>query len=91
MLVPLRSERTRLVVIAALIIIIVGASLVGGRAAGVFTGLMAACSLDFFHLRPYVHLGLVDAPFYLSTVVFVGLGAVVGARRRAEAPDDDTA
>ena len=82
-LVPLRGDGTSGIVIAALVLTIVGAGLVGGRRAGVFTGFIAACSLDFFNLRPYDHLALDDRQFYLAAAAFVALGAVFRPRRRS--------
>ena len=82
-LVPLRGDRTAGIAIAALVFTVVGAGLLGGRAAGVFTGFVAACALDFFSLRPYDHLALDDRQFYLAAAAFVALGALFRPRRRS--------
>jgi hypothetical protein len=71
-----------------LVLVIVGAAVVGGRWAGGATALAAAVSFDFFLTRPYLSLAIKDGSEIVTTillfVVGVAVGQIVGSRQRAK-------
>ena len=72
-----------------LVLVIIGAAVVGGRWAGGATALAAAVSFDFFLTRPYGSLAIKDGSEIVTTillfVVGVAVGQIVGSRLRARA------
>lgn len=84
-LVPLRGDSTRVVMLAVLVVLSGAAGLLGGAVAGALTGVMAGFSSDFFHGPVYGLLSLGRAPFWIWTAAFVGAGLVVGWLSRAGA------
>ena len=68
-----------------LVVVIVGAAILGGRLAGVFTAIAAALAFDYFHTQPYYNLRISDREDVITAVLLVIVGVAVGelALRRA--------
>ena len=85
---PARDEITLAVPALLLVIAVVVAALVGGRAASVITALAAAFALNLVFIRPYwtLNIAIVDdvVAFAVFTVVGLAVGTLVAmqARRR---------
>jgi len=73
-LVPVRTELGGANVALLLVMIVVAAATVGGRVAGVVTGLSAAVAFNFFHTKPYLTVR-VDA---FKDIVTIGLIVIIG-------------
>jgi hypothetical protein len=62
----------------ALAVVVVISGAMGGRVAGMLSGLTAAASFDFFHTRPYLSLLIHDADDVETTILLLALGLVSG-------------
>lgn len=77
-LVALRGEFVNTNVALVLVLFVLAGAVVGGRAAGVISALMAAVSFDFFHTRPYNTLKITSANDLETTVLLLTVGLAVG-------------
>jgi K+-sensing histidine kinase KdpD len=93
LLVPVRDELGNTNVALVLVIVVVGAALVGGRVAGAVTSCAAAVAFNFFHTQPYRSLRVHDDADVWTVVLLVVVGVVVGevavlADRRGRAVEE---
>jgi hypothetical protein len=93
-LVGIRGEIANGNVALILVVFVLLGAVVGGRAAGVTSALVAAASFDFFHTRPYGSLKITDGNDILTTVLLLLVGLIVGeiairAQRVHALRDDD--
>ena len=63
----------------ALMVVVVAAAGVGGRAAGVWTAVFAALSFNFWHTQPYRSLRIHDLADVVTTLLLLAAGLLVGA------------
>jgi hypothetical protein len=77
-LVAVRGEVRNTNVAFVLAVVVVAAGAMGGRAAGMLSGLTAAASFDFFHTVPYLSLLIHDAHDLEITGLLPLLGLVSG-------------
>ena len=77
-LVPLRGELGSTNVALLLVLVVVGAAALGGRVAGVVTGLAASLAFNFLYTKPYLTLRIHSGRDVLSTVLIVAVGLAVG-------------
>ena len=77
-LVPLRSHVTQTTVALALMVLVVFAASIGGRAAGVSTALATTLSFDFLFTRPFLSLKIGSADDVEITVLLLISGLIVG-------------
>lgn len=61
-----------------LAVVVVAAGAVGGRGAGLLTGVMAALSFDFFHTEPYRTLKMTEHRDVITTLLLSVIGLAVG-------------
>jgi hypothetical protein len=80
-LVAIRGEVRNTSVAVLLAVVVVATGTLGGRSAGLVTGLTAAASYDFFHTRPYLSLHVRDTGDLGVTILLLALGLVSGLRR----------
>jgi K+-sensing histidine kinase KdpD len=68
-----------------LVVVIVGAAILGGRLAGVLTAIAAAFAFDYFHTQPFYNLRISDREDIITAVLLLVVGVAVGelAVRRA--------
>jgi len=59
-------------------IIVVGSAALGGRYAGILTGIVGALSFDFFHTQPYGTLRINDAKDLETVILLLVIGALAG-------------
>jgi hypothetical protein len=91
LLVPLREQLDNTNLALILVVVVVLAAILGGRAAGALSAVVAAMSFDFFLTRPYLTLRIDSADDIETTVLLLVVGLVVGqlsarsARHRASA------
>jgi hypothetical protein len=78
LLVPLREtlDNTNLALI--LVVVVVLTAVLGGRAAGALSAVVAAISFDFFLTRPYLTLRMDSADDIETTVLLLVVGLIVG-------------
>jgi K+-sensing histidine kinase KdpD len=93
LLVPLRDELGNTNVALVLVVVVVGAALVGGRIAGAATSVAAAVAFNFFHTQPYRSLRVHSDRDIWTVVLLVVVGVVVGevavlADRRGRAVEE---
>jgi Domain of unknown function (DUF4118) len=62
----------------AIAILVVGSAALGGRYAGVLTGVVGALSFDFFHTQPYGTLRINNAKDIETVVLLLLIGALAG-------------
>lgn len=67
-----------------LVLVVVAAAAIGGRWAGVATGLIAAAGFDFFLTRPYGSLAIKSSEDVVTTILLVLVGLAVGTIAIAE-------
>jgi hypothetical protein len=89
-LVGVRGEIINANVALVLVVIVLIAGAVGGRAAGALGAVVAALSFDFFHTRPYLSLTIDSADDVETTLLLLVTGLLAGqiawsARRAREA------
>lgn len=96
LLAPFRADVGPASVALVLVLVVIGASAVGGRRAGIITSVLAALSFNFLHTRPYLSLRIQGAQDVVTFVLLVVVGSAVGqlahlaasrgrvARRRSE-------
>lgn len=77
-LVGVRGEIANVNVALILVLVVLGASTVGGRTAGAMSGLVAATAFDFFHTRPYGSLKVAGANDLFTTLLLLVAGLVMG-------------
>jgi hypothetical protein len=77
-LVAVRGHVANTNVALLLAVVVVAAGALGGRAAGMVSGLTAAASFDFFHTKPYLSLLIHDADDVEMTIMLFILGLVAG-------------
>jgi hypothetical protein len=93
-LVGIRGEIASVNVALILVLVVLAAASFGGRPAGAMTGLIAATSFDFFHTRPYGLLKIARADDFITTLLLLVAGLVMGevversARFKARWRDD---
>jgi hypothetical protein len=92
-LVAVRGHIDNTNVALALAVVVVASGAIGGRAAGMLSGLTAAASFDFFHTHPYLSLLIHNADDVEMTILLLVLGLVSGhlahqARVAARQRDD---
>jgi len=78
LLVPFRSEITRATPALVLVIAVVVAALVGGRAASVVTAAAGALAFNLAFIRPYWTLTIALVDDIVAFAVFTGVGLAVG-------------
>ena len=93
-LVGVRGEIANGNVALILVVFVLLGAVVGGRAAGAVSALVAAVSFDFFHTHPYGSLKMTDGNDILTTVLLLLVGVIVGeiairAQRIHALRDDD--
>jgi len=77
-LVAVRDHFALVNVALILVLFILVGAIIGGRVAGVASALVAAVSLEFFHIRPFNSLKISDAADVETTVLFLVVGLAVG-------------
>jgi hypothetical protein len=77
-LVGIRGEIANVNVALVLVLVVLGAAKLGGRIAGAMSGLVAATSFDFFHTRPYGLLKIARADDFVTTLLLLVVGLVMG-------------
>jgi K+-sensing histidine kinase KdpD len=77
-LVAIRGEVRSTDVAFVLAVVVVATGALGGRGAGVVSGMTAAASFDFFHTRPYLSLLIHDADDVRVTIFLLLLGILSG-------------
>lgn len=89
MLVSTRQTLQNTNVALILVVVVVFAAALGGRAAGAVGALISALSFSFFHTRPYLRLTIDQAEDLETTVLLLVVGLVVGhiAAGRRQARD----
>jgi hypothetical protein len=78
LLVPIRGWLGPSNVTLVLAIVVVGAAIIGGRAAGAAASLAAALAFDFFHTRPYYTLRIDKREDIIAALLLLVLGVAVG-------------
>jgi K+-sensing histidine kinase KdpD len=61
-----------------LVVVIVGAAVLGGRLAGVLTSIAAAFAFDYFHTQPFYNLRINDHEDIITAVLLLIVGLCVG-------------
>jgi hypothetical protein len=88
LLVPVRSEVDNANLALILVLVVVGAAILGGRRAGAVAAIMATLSFDFFLTKPYLSLKVETSNDLETVLILLGVGLLVGAvasrGRRAE-------
>jgi hypothetical protein len=88
-LVPLRDHASAANLALVLVLVVLGAAVLGGRAVGVVAGAVTAVAFDFFLTQPYGSLTIARGDDVATTVLLavVGLvgGELVERARRSEA------
>lgn len=93
-LVGIRGEIATVNVALILVLVVLGASMLGGRTAGAMSGLVAATAFDFFHTRPYGSLKIAGTNDLVTTLLLLVAGLVTGnlaersSRFKARMKDD---
>jgi K+-sensing histidine kinase KdpD len=77
-MVPLRDHVQSANLALVLVLVVVLAAAVGGRAAGAIGAVVAALSFDFFLTQPYMSLKIESANDFETTVILLAIGLVVG-------------
>jgi K+-sensing histidine kinase KdpD len=77
-LVSIRGEVRNTNVALVLALVVVAAGALGGRSAGMVSGVTAAASFDFFHTRPYLSLLVHQVDDVEMTILLLVLGLVSG-------------
>ncbi|MDQ6949340.1 MAG: DUF4118 domain-containing protein, partial [Actinomycetota bacterium] len=70
-LVGIRGEIANVNVALILVLVVLGASILGGRTAGAMSGLVAATAFDFFHTRPYGSLKIAGVNDLVTTLLLL--------------------
>ena len=91
-LVPLRGEIDNTNLALVLVVVVVGAAITGGRAAGAVAAVTSTLAFDFFLARPYLSMRLESADDVETVLILLVVGLLVGevasrgrrARRRSE-------
>lgn len=81
-LVVVRDERSRRVVVLALLVTVAASTALGGHWAGLVTALVATASFNFFHLVPYGLLKLNPGDMVFVLVFLLPALPAPGAKRR---------
>ncbi len=92
-LAPFRSDVANTSVALVLVLVVVGAATIGGRAGGIAAAMTAVLAFDFFHTAPYLRLTINSADD-LETAVLLGLvglvvGTVAAGRASAEQGEEE--
>jgi hypothetical protein len=78
-----------------LVLVVVGAAMLGGRLAGVTTAVVAALAFNFFHTQPYLTLSIEKtediATFFLLLVVGLIVGELSQLQRRSRHRESEQA
>jgi hypothetical protein len=93
-LVPLREEIDNANLALILVLVVVCAAIVGGRAAGAVAAVGATLSFDFFLTRPFVSMRIDSADDIETVMILLAVGLIVGevaARGRRFRRDRDRA
>lgn len=77
-LVSVRDTLQNANVALILVVVVVLAASIGGRAAGAIAAVISALSFNFFHTRPYLRLAINSADDVETTVLLLVVGLVVG-------------
>jgi K+-sensing histidine kinase KdpD len=77
-LVPLRNELGSANTALLLVLVVVGAAALGGRVAGVATGISASLAFNFLYTKPYLTLRIHSGRDVLTTGLIVVVGFAVG-------------
>ncbi|MGZ6952249.1 MAG: DUF4118 domain-containing protein [Acidimicrobiia bacterium] len=77
-LVPLRSEIRTSNVSLVLVLVILGAAVLGGRLAGAISAIVATASFDFFFTRPYSSFTVNSRDDVETAVLLLAVGIAVG-------------
>jgi K+-sensing histidine kinase KdpD len=80
----------------ALVLVVLGAALTGGRTAGAVAAVSTVLAFDFFHTQPYLSLTIDSKEDVITTLLLLPIGLVIGhvagrareARRQAAASRD---
>lgn len=78
-LVPIRSEVDNANLALILVLVVVGAAIMGGRRAGALAAVMATFSFDFFLTEPYLSLKIETSDDVETALILLGVGLLVGA------------
>jgi hypothetical protein len=78
LLVPVRDQVNNANVALALVVVVVLAAVLGGRAVGALAAVSAALSFDFFHTEPYLSLTIDSQDDVETTVLLLVVGLLVG-------------
>lgn len=81
-LVVVRDERSRPVVVLALLVTVAASTALGGHWAGLITALVATASFNFFHLAPYGLLKLNPGDMVCVLVFLLPALPAPGMKRR---------
>lgn len=77
-LVGVRGEIANINIALVLVLVVLGAATLGGRAAGAMSGLLAATAFDFFHTRPYGLLKITRPNDMVMTLLLFLVGLIAG-------------
>ncbi len=77
-LVPLREEIDNTNLALILVLVVVCAAIVGGRAAGAVAAVSATLSFDFFLTRPFVSMRIDSADDIETVLILLAVGLIVG-------------
>jgi hypothetical protein len=78
LLVPLRDVIDNANVALALVVVVIVAGVVGGRAAGALAAVVAVLSFDFFHTQPYLSLTIDSRDDVVTALLLLVVGGVAG-------------
>jgi hypothetical protein len=77
-LVSVRDHFAQVNVVLILVLFVLLGAVIGGRAAGAATALVASISFDFFHTQPYNSLKIDRAADIETTVLLLAVGLIIG-------------
>ncbi|MGZ8751917.1 MAG: DUF4118 domain-containing protein, partial [Acidimicrobiia bacterium] len=93
LLVTVRSELVAANLALIMVLVVVGAAVIGGRAGGAIAAVMSVISYDFFLTEPYLSFRIESADDIETTILLLVIGLVVGqlvtiGRRRGRAAEE---
>jgi hypothetical protein len=93
LLVTVRSELVAANLALIMVLVVVGAAVIGGRAGGAIAAVMSVISYDFFLTKPYLSFRIESADDIETTILLLVIGLIVGqlvtiGRRRGRAAEE---